>query len=102
MEGHPSDEQKNRLEDWLTELMLISRKYRIVATCESGDIRLIDVNTDTVIELGILPLLDTDGRVTAMDCTGSILDGVWLVDTPTGAAEQRSVGPVWPHRSAHG
>jgi hypothetical protein len=81
--------------------MLISRKYRLVLTCEAGEARVVDIDADTVIGLGILPLLDQRDRITAMDCAGSILDGVWLVDTPSGAAEQHSVGAVWPRRNRY-
>lgn len=102
LEGHPTDAQKSRLEDWLTELKIICARYRLILDTddeEGGETRVIDVERGTTIGIGVHYLIGTkNGRrvITAYDCNGSILDGVWLVDTDTGMREQRSVGRVYP------
>ncbi len=100
LEGRPSDEQKHRLEDWLTELKIICRRYRILLDTDSGETALIDLERMHTIGIGVTSLIEDvpgSNRITSYDCTGSILDGVWLVDTPAGHQEQRTVAPVWPH-----
>lgn len=99
LEGKPTDEQKQRLEDWLTELKIICRRYRILLDTDDDWVHIVDMDAATTIGIGLTYLSATrDGRerITHYDCTGSILDGVWLVDTPTGPAEQRHVASVWP------
>jgi hypothetical protein len=99
LEGRPTDEQKLRLENWLTELKIICRRYRILLDTDDDWVHIVDMDARTTIGIGLTCLSATrDGRerITAYDCTGSILDGVWLVDTIDGPAEQRTVAPVWP------
>jgi hypothetical protein len=99
LEGNPSDDQKRRLEDWLTELKIICRRYRILLNTDEDWVHLVDMDRDTTIGIGITYLTAERGgreRITGFDCTGSILDGVWLVDTPQGPKEQRAAGRVWP------
>lgn len=99
LEGLPSDTQKRRLEDWLTELKIICRRYRILLEAEDGEVRLIDLDRRTTIGLGLTyQTAERAGRewITACDATGSILDGVWLIDTPNGPEEQLRAGHVWP------
>lgn len=93
LESAPTVAQKQRLSDWLGELMVICQRYRIALECEDGE--LIDTDSGTVIGVGVAYLIGTDASgvdvITAYDCTGSILDGVWLVDTATGPTEQRLI-----------
>jgi hypothetical protein len=98
LEDQPSSEQKQRLEDWLSELRLICRKYgMLIDVDDSCETRIVDLRTDTVVGIGLVYLLDGD-RITAMDCAGSILDGAWLVTSPDGLKEQRLLGTSWPKR----
>lgn len=99
LESAPTDDQKHRLQDWLTELNIICRRYRLVLDTDDGETRLIDIDTATTIGIGVSYQLDErNGRtvVASYDCTGSILDGVWLIDSPEGVREQRDLGPVFP------
>jgi hypothetical protein len=99
LENAPSDDQKRRLSDWLTELKIICARYRLALDTEDGETRVIDVTRGTTIGIGVSFLIEEKkGRrvITAYDCTGSILDGVWLIDTPTGTVEQRTLGRVLP------
>lgn len=99
LEGAPTDEQKHRLEDWLTELKIICRKYRILLDTADDWVHLVDMDRDTTIGIGVTYLTAERAgrqRITAYDCTGSILDGVWLIDTPEGPQEQKQAGRVWP------
>jgi hypothetical protein len=102
LEGQPSDEQKRRLEDWLTELKIISRKYRILLDTEQVEEGcLIDLDARTIIGIGITYFVTDDHKsITGYDATGSILDGVWLIDTPDGPREQRDAGRVWPRHES--
>lgn len=98
LEGNPSDEQKSRLEDWLVELKFICRNYQLLLDTDEGDVRIVDLLSNTTIGIGLTSLLNDDGLITDYDCTGSILDGVWLVEGPAGLVEQRSIAPVWTRR----
>lgn len=99
LEPAPTDEQKSRLEDWLTELKIICARYRLVLDTEDGETRLIDIERGTTIGIGVTYLVEQRGDrqlITSYDCTGSILDGVWLVEGATGPDEQRHLGRVFP------
>lgn len=101
LEGHPSDDQKERLEDWLSELMLICRRYGLVLDTDDADTRVVDVWSNTVIGVGLQYIVADDRdqpKIHSYDCAGSILDGAWLVDTPEGPQEQRAVSSPFPHR----
>lgn len=97
LESRPTDDQKHRLEDWLSELKAICRKYGLILDTEDGELRIIDVRRGTTIGIGLAWLAEGP-KITAYDCAGSILDGVWLVDTDDGPVEQRALGMVWPGR----
>lgn len=102
LEGHPTDGQKDRLEGFLTELMLIGRKYGIVVVDEHETLEFIDVFHDTLVGVGLVPFTapgDVTGAVTAYLAADSILDGAWLVDTDHGPVEQHQVMNVFPERS---
>jgi hypothetical protein len=98
-EGAPSDDQKNRLENWLTELFIIARSYGLILDVDDdGELRLVDLHTNTVIGYGLKYLTATNDPsvITAYDVQNSILDGAWPIDTPTGPQEQRLAGRVHP------
>lgn len=102
LEGKPTDGQKQRLDAFLREIKTICRKYRILIDVDEDDwIQLIDLDAKTRIGFGLSCLSYDDGtswQVTSCDATGSILDGVWMVDTPTGPMEQIALGHTWPRR----
>ena len=97
LEGRPTDGQKERLEDWLSELKLICHKYGFLLDTQDGDTRVIDLDRQTVVGMGLFYLVNGE-MITAYEVESSILDGTWPVDTPSGPREQRFVGRVWPHR----
>lgn len=102
LEGAPSDAQKRRLEDYLAELKIICRQYRFLLDTDDADVRIIDLDRNTIVGIGLTYLLSERGgraRITGYDISDSILDGVWPVDGPPGTSgpvEQRTVQPVWP------
>lgn len=99
VEGNPDSDQKNRLEDFLSELKIVCRTYGILLDTEDGDTRLVDMTTGRIIGMGLTYLVAQRGgrtRITAYDVTDSILDGTWPVDTPQGSVDQRVAGTVWP------
>lgn len=103
LEGHPSDRQKDRLEEFLAELALISTKYGIIVEDEHETLEFLDVFTGTLIGVGLVPFTapgDITGRVTAYVPADSILDGVWLADTDHEPAEQYLVTNVHPRRDS--
>lgn len=100
LEGAPTDDQKERLEDFLTELTLLVRKYRIVLLDVDSGVEIHDLNSEHLIGLGLSCWTAPGDRRRVREYTpvDSILDGVWPVDTPTGHTEQRHVGNVFPLR----
>lgn len=100
LEGAPGDDQKERLEDFLSELMLLTRKYRILLADEHETLQILDMPTGNLIGLGLVNWTapSDDLRVLAYEPADSILDGTWLVDTPDGPVEQGTVGNVFPMR----
>ena len=100
VEGHPDDDQKNRLEDFLSELMLLVRRYRILPLDPDAELRLLDMVSGNLIGLGLVVFTapGNDHLVTGLLPADSILDGDWLMDGPTGAVEQRHVQNVFPLR----
>jgi hypothetical protein len=97
VESSPTNEQKERLEDFLSELALITRKYRIYLQSCHESLLLIDAERDTVLGVD-LTLWLKQGLFVGYDVEDSILDGIWMIDTPEGPQEQRVVGTVWPRR----
>lgn len=99
LESRPSPEQRQRLEDWLTELLMISRRYRIVLFQDTGrDLQFIDTDRDTLIGLDLELIRTVDGRISEYLPADSILDGVWFVDSDAGPVEQRTLGSLLPVR----
>lgn len=96
LEGRPTREQQLRLEDFLSELMFLSRKYGLLidtyGDLESPVVR--DLTTGTIVGLRLVYFVDPQdpSKVVSYDFDGaSILDGIWMVDTPTGPKELREV-----------
>jgi hypothetical protein len=98
LEDQHSLNQRARLEDFLTELTFISRKYGILLDpyTDAGVMAVLDMTRDTIIGLDLGYLITEvepgpDNEIVAYDCENSILDGDWLVMTPEGEKEQKFV-----------
>lgn len=103
LEGHPADEQKHRLEDFLSELMLISRKYGILLVDHHETLQFLDLrNRSRLIGMGLVGFTDAiaPDKVLLYLPADSILDGAWEVDTDMGSVEQHTVMNVFPWRQA--
>lgn len=94
LERTPTPEQKRRLGFWLNDLLWISRTHGIYVVTQDGEVRVVDALSGHTIGLDLAYLLDggQPPRLSSLDCDGSIMDGVWLVDTPQGPIEQRLLG----------
>lgn len=97
VESTPTDDQKERLENFLTELMLLSRKYRILLMDEAETVEILDVPSQHVIGVGLGWFID-DGRVKEYVPVDSILDGAWPMEVGDAVTEQRFLQNVYPHR----
>lgn len=101
LEGRPDDGQKERLEDFLSELMLITRKYGILLVDGHETLQFLDVREQSrLVGVGLVGFTSTKDpdRVLMYVPADSILDGSWLVDTDSGPVEQRAVMNVFPRR----
>ncbi len=99
VEGQPQDDQKERLENFLSELMLISRRYRILLRDNDECTQLLDMNTGNLIGLGLAWFTGEDPHhILSYVPVDSILDGTWLVEGPDGPIEQRTLQNVFPRR----
>ncbi len=98
--GVPTDGQKDRLEDFLTELMLLTRKYRILLCDLSETLEILDMPTGDVIGLGLAHFIAPDDETVVRGYVpvDSILDGAWPVEGPEGPVEQRAIQNVYPLR----
>lgn len=101
LEGQPDDDQKDRLEGFLTELMLITRKYRIGLIDDAETLEMRDLRNGNLIGLGLVEFTDRidPRKVLRYLPADSILDGVWNIDTDDGPVEQHQVTNVFPLRS---
>lgn len=100
LEGAPTDDQKERLESFLVELMLLSRKYQILLHDREETAELLDIRTGRLIGMGLawFTAPDDDCKVLDYVPVDSILDGTWLMDVDEGFVEQRHVQNVFPVR----
>jgi len=95
MEGRPTREQMERLEDFLTELKLLSARYGLLIDTyvESEERPVVrDVHTGTTLGLQLSYFVKPEDpeQVTGYDFMGgSILDGSWPVETENGIIEMR-------------
>jgi len=92
LEGAPTQEQRDRLEDVLYERTGLSRRYGLLIDTyvDDGVPVVVDLQTDTVVGLDLRYFVDPKDQsvVTTYTCEDSILDGVWVVDSPHGPVEQ--------------
>lgn len=98
LESSPTQEQRLRLEDWLTELLIICRRYDIMVDTLGPQVAIIDLLAGTTIGVELQFLLGGAGKVSSCEVVDSILDGVWLIDVDGAQVEQRSVGSIYPSR----
>lgn len=82
LEGAPDDDQRRRLEDFLTELKLISRRYGILLHDVEESTRIVDISTGHTIGVGLAYFTapGNDQRVIEYIPVDSILDGAWPLD----------------------
>lgn len=98
VEQNPTAQQRKRLDDWLSELAIICRKYELLIDTSSGDTMIVDLHTSTIIGVDLAYLLNAKGRITGYEVADSILDGVWMVRTGHGMVEQRTIESVLEQR----
>ncbi len=101
VEETPTAEQRKRLDDWLTELAIICRKYELLVDTSCNELMIVDLHSSTIIGVGLCYLLNPKGNITGYDIADSILDGVWMVRTAAGMVEQRTVQSVLEQREGH-
>lgn len=98
VEVAPTQEQRKRLDDWLSELAIISRKYELLIDTSCGDTMIMDLRTSTIVGVDLAYVLNSKGRITGYELTDSILDGVWMVRRGEGMVETRTVESVLEQR----
>ncbi len=98
VEGAPDDDQKERLEDFLFELMLVCKRHGVHLIDADAAVELIDSGRGTIIGLGLFADVDAEDCLKRYLPHHSILDGVWPVDSPDGVTEQRFVQNTYPRR----
>lgn len=101
VEGRPTDGQKERLRDFLTELKLLTRRYKILLIDQDESVQLLDLSVGGhLVGVGIVAFTvpGDDARIIDYEAADSINDGAWLVDTADGPMEQRAVMNVFPAR----
>lgn len=105
-EGAPTDDQMNRLEDLLTELFHLTRKYQILLHDPDDGLRFVDLPNGTTVGIGLTyhtkihTQTGIKGLLVGYHATDSILDGAWPVDGPQGPVEQRTIRPPFPRRDS--
>lgn len=100
LEGAPTDDQKDRLENFLSELMFSVRRWGICFLDPDEVLQFVDMSTGNTVGIGLTMFTapGDDTRITGYLPADSILDGAWLVDGPDGPVEQRLVQNVFPLR----
>lgn len=93
LEGAPDDDQRRRLEDFLSELKLIARIHGIALEDVEESVRIVDITTGHTIGIGLscFTAVGNPRNVITYTAVDSILDGAWPVDTDSGPVEQRLV-----------
>lgn len=94
LEDNPTEHQKTRLKNWLRDLKTICQQYDLIIAADytRGELRIVDGIADTTIGIGLAYQFEEGWPgpdVSALDCEGSILDGVWLVRRDGNLVEQR-------------
>jgi hypothetical protein len=102
LEGRPDDDQKDRLEHFLAELMLITGKYGILLVDGHETTEFHDLPSGKLIGVGLVGFTKPSNpdKILMYVPADSILDGAWLVDTDDGAVPQCEVMNVFPRRDA--
>lgn len=102
LEGQPDDDQKDRLEHFLAELMLITRMYRILLIDGHETLEFHDLRSGHLIGVGLVGFTKpaNPNQILMYVPADSILDGAWEVDTDDGPVEQHKVTHVFPRRDA--
>lgn len=106
LEDAPLDDQMERLEDLLTELKILTSRYKIALINTPDGLMFLDLATQHVIGIDLVAYTRAVGEaqlIDRYDCAHSILDGVWLVlgedgDEAGEMVEQRTVRNPWPSR----
>lgn len=93
LESRPSAEQKQRLQDFLLEMLVLSRRYGMLVTQDpnTGNTVVVDTDNETVVGIDFFFATDAknDHRVLMYTCESSILDGVWVVESDDGSWTQQ-------------
>lgn len=76
VEGRVTAEQVTRLQDWLTELLVISRRHGIAVHSIAGELQFIDCRRKTLIGMDLMARIEGERLAEYIPCD-SILDGVW-------------------------
>lgn len=98
VEVNPTREQRKRLDDWLSELAIISRKYELLIDTSCGDTMIVDLHSCTIVGVDLGYVLNSKEHITGYELADSILDGVWMVRTGDGMVETRTVESVLEQR----
>lgn len=100
LEGAPTSPQKERLEEFLSELAFISAKYQLLLEDPAEGVSVRDLDSGNVIGLGlgVLTAPGNEDQIRGYLPMNSILDGCWPVDSDCGMTEQRMLYPVHPQR----
>lgn len=101
IEGWPDDDQRDRLEHFLSELMLITRKYGILLVDGHETTEFHDLRSGHLIGVGLVGFTKPSNpdKILMYVPADSILDGAWLVDTKNGPVEQHKIMNVFPRRA---
>lgn len=92
LEVRPSEAQQVRLDAFLHELARACRRQAIRVVERGGELHIIDVLSGHLIGVGLETYEGENGLITSIQCDGSILDGVWLIETDDGRlVEQREL-----------
>jgi hypothetical protein len=91
VESNPSFSQRQRLQRFLFELAQLSRRYQLRLDTLDHEVQFIDITSETVVGLDLHADTEESGVLKGYNIGDSILDGVWLVDTPNGPVEQREL-----------
>ena len=97
MESRPSQDQRERLLDFLVESMALARKYQmLIATVRDAELdvtipAIVDLNAQTIVGIDLTYVQDPNsGRIRAYLPKDSVLDDVWIVEQDDGTfVEQR-------------
>lgn len=95
LENWPNASQCIRLGRFLEDLAALCTSQRLVLAVEDGELRIVDLERDSVIGIGLDHQLSGRWRhhIDSYNCEGSILDGVWLVENGNGDLVEQQTLP---------